>query len=769
MTAGNYQIAFKGENCMKSSTRRYANVNSKNIIFAGILGIMLLLLMVLPLDSFADESPGPNPARRPKIGVVFGGGGAKGAAHIGVLKVLEEQKIPVDYVAGTSMGAIVGALYASGLSAGELEKVITAIDWKDVFSGDPDRRYVDYRRKREDYEILSKLSLGIKDGKVVMPKGLLKDQKVNVLFEMLMLHTSGIEDFDKLPIPYRAIAADLETGEMVVIKSGRLADAARASMSVPGAFPPMELNGRLLIDGGIVRNVPVDIVREMGADIVICIDVDKPLPQRKDIGGSLSVLNQMIDIMMKENVKEQIKTLGPKDVYINPDLGELGSTDFNKAAEIASLGEKAAREKIDSLKRYSVSESEYAAFTSRHHREQMTEVKIASVKIEMEGETKMPPEIVGSRLSIKPGDTVNVDKLKKDAGIIYGTGDFERVDLMVKKGQDGYELVVKAKEKSWGPNYLRIGMSLESDLKGGTGYNILIDYTRRWVNSLGAEWKTQVDLGNPTSVYSEFYQPLSVKRLFFVSPYVEWKQQPFDVYRDDDREAQYTVRSYKGGLDFGIQPWMYGEARVGLEFAHFNASESIGHVDLPENHATRGAIVVRGRLDQIDNVNFPNKGYLAQFRLQSSLDALGSDDEYNKIEGKILGAFTFKKQTVLAGFAAGSHIGSKLPFYDQVNLGGFLNLSGLRSYQLLGQHMALAKLVTYRKIGESFIGDLYIGGSIESGNVWRENEKKFDLTNLRLAGSVFVGYDTIIGPLYLAFGHTDGGFNAGYFYLGRTF
>ena len=302
-----------------------------------------LVVLWYPSGADAEERA---PANRPKIGVVFGGGGAKGAAHIGVLKVLEEQKIPVDYVAGTSMGAIVGALYASGLSAAELEKVITAIDWKDVFSGDPDRRDVDYRRKREDYEILSKMSVGIKDGKMAMPKGLVKDQKVNVLFEMLMLHTSDINDFDKLPIPYRAIAADLETGEMVVLRGGHLADAARASMSVPGAFPPIEIDGRLLIDGGIVRNVPVDIVRGMGADIIICIDVDKPLPTREELGGSLSVLNQMIDIMMKKNVKEQLKTLGPQDVYINPDLGELGSTDFDRAAEIARLGEKAAREQI---------------------------------------------------------------------------------------------------------------------------------------------------------------------------------------------------------------------------------------------------------------------------------------------------------------------------------------------------------------------------------------------------------------------------------------
>ena len=740
-----------------------ASLKKIRTIVTSIFATLLLLCILSPDLSFAEETT------RPKIGLVLGGGGAKGAAHIGVLKVLEEQKIPVDYIAGTSMGAIVGALYASGLTADELEKVITAIDWKDVFSGDPDRRDVDYRRKKEDFDNLTRLAVGIKDGKVVTPKGLIKDQKVNVLFETLMLHTSGIDNFDNLPIPYRAIAVDLETGEMVVLKGGRLADAARASMSVPGAFPPIELNGRLLIDGGIVRNLPVDIVREMGADIIICSDVDKPMATREDLGGSFSILNQMIDIMMKKNVKEQVKTLGPQDVYINPELGELGSGDFDKAAEISRRGEKAAREKIDNLKRYSVSDSEYAAFTARHHREQVKEVKIAAVKIEVEGKTKISPDFVASRLTVKPGDTVDVEQMKEQAGRVYGTADFERVDLHMKQQKDGYDLVVKAKERSWGPNYLRTGVSLESDFKGSTSYNILFDYTRRWMNSLGAEWKTQVNLGTPSGIYSEFYQPLSVNRLFFISPRVQWKQDPVDVYKGHDRVAEYRITSYEGGIDVGIMPWMYGEARVGLQFGKFRADSISGDADLPRDEADRGAIVVAGRLDQIDNVNFPNNGYLAQFKSISSLKALGSDDEYNKIQGSILGAFTFKKQTVLASLMAGSYIGNDLPFYDTLTLGGIFKLSGLNSGQLRGQTMAFGRLITYHRVGSSFIGDLYVGGSLESGNVWTEDEKQFDLGNLRLAGSIFVGYDTIFGPLYLAVGHADGGFNAGYFYLGRPY
>ena len=217
---------------------------------------------------------------------------------------------------------------------------------------------------------------------------------------------------------------------------------------------------------------------------------------------------------------------------------------------------------------------------------------------------------------------------------VYGTGDFERVDLDIKRQDDGYELVVKAKEKCWGPNYLRLGFALESDFEGKSSYNILVDYTRRWINSLGAEWKTQINLGSPSGIYSEFYQPLSKERLFFVSPHAQWKQEVFDVFDGKDVAASYRVTRYDGGIDLGIQPWMYGEARVGLEFARFKASATSGEIDLPEDHATRGAIVAAGRLDQLDNVNFPNKGYLAQFKALSSLKALGSDDEYNKVQGK---------------------------------------------------------------------------------------------------------------------------------------
>ena len=743
-------------------------LESRRGLLRGIISTFILFA-VLGCFAAADattKDSGKKP--RPKIGLVLGGGGAKGAAHIGVLKILEEQHIPVDYIAGTSMGAIVGALYASGLSADELEKVLTSIDWDDIFSGDPERKDVDWRRKREDYQFLTKLELGVKGGKILMPKGIIKDQKVNVLFETMMLHASGIDDFDKLPIPFRAVATDLETGEMVVLRSGRLADAARASMSVPGVFPPAEINDRFLIDGGIVRNLPVDVVRQMGADIVIAIDVGKPLANREELQNALSIMNQMLDIMMKKNVQEQIDSLRPVDIYINPDLGDITSGDFARGKEAAATGEKAARQKIDVLKQYATGEQEYAAFLARHHRDLVTSVKVASVNIEVKGDTPIPPELIASRLSIKPGDTVDVKTMEHDLDRVYGMKDYERVDLKVRQDGSEYDLAVQATEKSWGPNYLRVGMSLSSDFKGDSSYTLLVDYTRRWVNQLGAEWKTQAQVGNTNSIYSEFWQPLDRTRFFFVMPHAEWRQNPYDVWINNTRQAQYRITRYDAGLDAGIQLSVYGEAAVGIVTGKLKADQSIGQVALPETEAQIGAITGRVLIDQIDNPNFPHTGYYGRLTLFSSMKQLGASDAYNKVEGIVGAAYTYKRQTFLVSLDAGSYIGPSLPFYDTFTLGGFLKLSGLSLDQLHGQQITLAKLITYHNMAKSFFGDFYVGGSLETGNVWQVDEKP-SFSKLRLAGSVFVGYDTILGPLYLAYGRADGGFSAGYLYLGRIF
>lgn len=723
--------------------------------------VSLFIFCILPV-SFASAGE----QKRPKIGLVLGGGGAKGSAHIGVLKVLEELKIPIDCIAGTSMGAVIGSLYASGMSPAEIEKVMTTVDWDDLFSDNPPRKDIDFRRKQEDLNYLSKISVGIKNGKVVLPKSLMAGQKIGLFFQTLMIPVAGITDFDRLPIPYRAVAADLETGQMVVIGSGSLADAARASMSVPGVFPPADVDGHYLTDGGIVRNLPVDVVRKMCADVVIAVDVGQPLPKKEELSSPIAIMNQMIDIMMKQNVQVQIDSLGDKDVFIRPELGTITSADFKRGKEAAERGEKAARLKENELERYSVSEQEYEVFLARHQQKDISTIKVGSVNVE--GLDRVSPEAVASKLKIKPGDELDAKTLRDDVGLIYGMGDFERVDLGIKPSGDAYDITLKTKEKSWGPNYLRLGINLETDFNDKSTYNLGVDYTMRWINRLGAEWKNQLQFGSAKGIFSEFYQPVVPSRLFFVAPHIKWLQDDVDVYRGDDVIAEYRKRTLEGGIDLGMQPWSYGEIRIGYAGGVLKPKLKIGTFDIGNDSINQGAFKVRIIADQLDNVNFPHEGYFGWVTVYSSLRGVGAHDNYNKIQASFLKAVTYKKYTVLASATFGSYLGKGLPFYDEFTLGGFLALSGLHQDQLMGQRMGLGRLVTYWNASQSMLGNFYLGGSLETGNVWQKDEAiKFD--NLRLAGSVFIGYDTPFGPLYLGFGHADGGNNALYFYLGRTF
>ncbi len=652
------------------------------------------------------------------------------------------------------------------MSPAEIERVLTTVDWDDLFTDNPPRREIDFLRKREDMTILSAMELGIKDGTVRARRAFIAGQKIGLLFETLLMPVSDVTDFDKLPTPYRAVAADLGTGKAVVLSSGRLADAARASMSVPGVFPPVEVSGHLLCDGGIVRNLPVDVVREMGADIIIAVDVGKPLLPKEELTSVLAISNQMIDIMIKSNVQAQIDTLGERDVFIRPDLGTIESGDFMRGKEADERGMKAAREKETTLRNLSVSEEEYQVYRTRHQRKTPASVKVGEVSIK--GLSRVSPDAVRSKLGIEPGREISIEELKHRIGTVYGMGDFEEVVLETRRRDDVYDLTVKAKEKSWGPNYLRWGLSLASTSRGDSSYAVLGDVTMRRINRLGAEWKNEVMFGNRQRLLSEFYQPLEHSRTFFVAPRAVWDQWLIDRYQGGDIIAQYRVQKTAAAVDFGINPLSYGEIRLGFEAGSGRQSLYRGSLELPRRDVDFRTFEGRILIDQLDNVNFPHTGYGARIEYYDSVPGLGADDRYQKIEVTFLKAFTYRSYTVLANARYGSYINSTIPFYDEFTLGGFLNLSGYQPDQLRGQQAALGRLIAYWKASRSIIGSFYTGMSLEAGNVWQTGQSAA-LNDLIIAGSVFVGYDTILGPLYLGIGNAEHGINSFYFYLGRVF
>src|ERR1700723_4286678 len=312
------------------------------------------------------NAPAAPPAEvRPRICLVLSGGGARGMAHIGVLKVLEELKVPIDCIAGTSMGAVVGGLYASGMSAAQIDTTMRWVDWQEAFRDLPPRRDLAFRRKQDDRNFLVDLPLGLKHGKILLPKGFIQGQKLQETLRQLTLPFSNSTDFDRLPTPFRAVSTDLETGDAVLLDKGDLSIAMRASISAPGVFAPVDYEGRLLVDGGLADNLPIDVARAMNADILIVSDVSFPLHDRAQLDSALSISNQMLAILLRKDSDRQKSTLGPKDVLIEPNLGLTPATDFTAAVSVISRGEDAARAATAALEAYGVGDTAYREYLAR--------------------------------------------------------------------------------------------------------------------------------------------------------------------------------------------------------------------------------------------------------------------------------------------------------------------------------------------------------------------------------------------------------------------
>ena len=327
-----------------------------------LLQLACAVLLAIPPVLATAAGTAPVVTARPKIGLVLSGGGARGAAHIGVLKVLEEHRIPIDFIAGTSMGSLVGGLYASGLSPAQLDSVISNTDWTETFADNIPRGDRSFRRKRDDDLYLVKHKPGFRGGTLLFPPGILDGHRVDLLLKRLTLPVVTVRDFDELSIPYRAVAADIVTGEAVVLDHGDLALAMRASMSIPAAFAPREIDGRLLVDGGIVNNFPIDVVRRMGADVVIAVDIATPAAGREQLGSVPAITAQLATLASEQNSRRQIASLAGRDVFIQPPLGSITVASFDRATEAVAIGERAAREALPALERLAVSPEEYGAY-----------------------------------------------------------------------------------------------------------------------------------------------------------------------------------------------------------------------------------------------------------------------------------------------------------------------------------------------------------------------------------------------------------------------
>lgn len=732
------------------------------------LDAVITLIALICFPAVAAESAEES-SRRPKLGLVLSGGGARGAAHVGVLKVLEEMRIPVDFIAGTSMGAIVGGLYASGLSPEELDRILGSTDWNDLFTDRPSREHLSFRRKEEDLESLIKIELGWKKG-ITFPRSLIAGDKLIFFLRKLSLQTQGISNFDELPIPFRAVATDVETGDLVVLGKGDFAQALRATMAIPGVFAPQELDGRLLVDGFLTQNLPVSLARERDVDAVIAVDVGAPLYARDELQSIFKFTDQMLGMTSRKNTKEQVALLRANDVLIQPELGSIRGVSFDRATETIALGIDAAQKARNSLQRYSVPEAEYERWRGQHRRTMRGTMRIDAVQVENTG--RISKKTVERRAGIKPGEEVSINEVRRTLDRIYDIGAFDLVDFQMRNEGGTNTLVIQPLERSSGLVHIRAGLHLFSDLDGDSDFNFLTSVRAAELNQLGAEWKNQIQFGRTVRLFSEWYQPLEYSRSLFVAPRVEFLQDRVETISGDTGLVRGKYRLADGGFDVGTQLSNYGELRVGPIWGWAEIYDLRG-TPLPDNPGdfSMGGGHVRFALDQLDNVDFPRKGYVAVVDFSTSREELGASLDYNRITLGWHHALSFGENTFVPGVTFGAKLGPDLPFYELFDVGGFLNLSGYPFQGLSDQYAGVARMVYYRRLwrfNKGFLDAIYLGGSVETGGAWHRIED-VDSENLIFAGSAFVGADTLFGPLYLAYGQAEGGNHAFYFYLGRGF
>ncbi|MBZ2170324.1 patatin-like phospholipase family protein [Marinobacter sp. F4216] len=691
-------------------------------------------------------------AERPKVGLVLSGGGAKGMAHVGVLRVLEEMNIPVDVVVGTSAGAAVGALYASGMSVKEIETRFLKLDWVSSFKDDPGRIYKPVRRKMEEVRLPLMPGIGVAADGFRVGGGIVAGQNLGFILNELTRDDALVEDFDLLAIPYRAVATDLETGEQVVMGKGNLAEAVRASMSIPGVYAPVRRDGRLLVDGGVANNLPISVAQDLGAEIIIAVDISDALMGRDELTGAFSVVGQLTTMMTRSNTDEQLTFLGERDVLIQPDLEGYTSADFYDGLVLFELGASAAREHAVELRPLSVSKRQWSEYQERRDSGSFRVGRVASINI-IHGNA-LASKFIRERIRQQEGMPLQVGLLEEDLKRIYGLGYYETVSYSVSPSPDGNVLNILIQEKSWGPNYLSFGLGYEDSVDGDTRFNLAGGLTLTELNDLGAEWATGLQVGTEPWIRSQWYQPLNYGYERFLVVGGEYDRDIFGVYDGGsdpvaELEVNYRLVDVALGMEFG------SEHEVRLKYFRGDASieNVVGQVAIEDDDIQQGGISLQWVHDSLDDSFYPYSGAFAGLRGRMDRDGLGSERSFDAISGIGLGTDTWQGFN-LTGLFYGEIVTRGEPGIENAaRLGGFRRLSALGPGQISGDNALMAAMFGRKNFGGPVV-PVFAGAGFEVGNAW-ESLSDASWGNSVRSWSLFAGVDTFLGPVQVAAAYSN--------------
>jgi NTE family protein len=710
-------------------------------------------LFVLALSSAVAAAQDPQPTQngatqpvaRPRIGLALSGGGALGLSEIGVLEWMEQNHIPVDRVAGTSMGSIIAAMYATGMSPEEIQKFAESVDWDEALRPEPTYRQLSYRRKqdRRDYQIQA--ALGLKHG-LQGPNGLSPGEGVGLLLDRIAFPVSGIASFDDLPIPFRCVATDMLSGDRVVLRDGSLATAVRASMAIPGVFTPVEINGRVLADGGMVENIPVETVREMDADTVIAIELRIPPGEQEQLETLTGVLSRALDVMLLQNER---RSLALANAVVTVDTGSFAIDDYDRLHDLIRLGYKGAADQSAILLPYAIKDDaewqQYLAARAARRRPQPKAVQ--SVEVEG-GDSDQDRRFENSLESVTSGP-LDLPKLETQLTRIAGEGEFDRL------GYEGFTqngvpaLRVTAHEKTYGPPFVDLAVNVDGSGVAAFDFAAGARVTFMDVEHHGGEWRNDLLLGSSNLAASEFYQPLGDTHLF-IAPYAFASKVPRNEFTGQTRIAVFGDERAGGGLDLGFNTGQRSELRLGYEIFDGKLAPLIGSAGLASVAGSTGEFRARYVWDGQDSPEVPGRGTRLVASLSRVLQSPGLLHPISQLDVQTSTFIPTGPKTSLFFLASGGTTfhGTAGPL-QVFTLGGTFRLGAYLPQEFVGNHYAYSSFGFRRELyhlPQLVGGKIYWGGWYEAGSAFN------DPSTVVVRGTFNLGViaETIVGPIALA-------------------
>jgi NTE family protein len=724
---------------------------------AQLIGILALLAgscgNATAGDGSETRAQSPLP-QRPRIGLVLAGGGAKGGAHVGVLKVLEQMHVPIDCIAGTSMGALAGGGYASGIPADKLQAFLEGINWKRVVGGVGRRGLEPIEQKRQGATYSNQLQLGIKDSRIMIAPGLVDSSSIDDLLRGFVGKAREQPDFNRLPIPFRAVATDMVSGQMVVLDHGDLSTAMRASMALPGVFAPVDRDKQILADGGLVRNLPVDVARGLCADVVIVVNLVSPPANPDELRAPGQLLGRTMELMIEANEQLQLKSLTARDVLISVPMGDIGVGDFERIAETVVLGVAAARRAAPELERYAVSPEEYLVWRNKVTSEQGIDSKVDT--IEFAKLKRVNPQYLNQLSDIKPGDRVTTESLSQSAERMGAVEDIDSVGYELSGDPAHATLQWLPYEKSWAPDFIKVDLGMySSTANDDRSFVLYIQHNRTWINSLGAEWRNEIQLGTSQILSTSFYQPLDVAQRFFVEPKLFWHQDWENVFYDSNDIARYRFGDQGGRFDLGVNVGTVAQLRVGYLATDRRVELETGSPLLPQLDTRDAGIAASAVYDTRDTPFNATRGVVALLEYYKSDAAFGAQRDWQRAEAGAGIAIPFRNNILRLAAAGGSNLGSHLPADRLFTLGGPVSLPGeeLDALRVAGYWTASASYLWQIKDIFTLRGQaLYAGLRLQDLHV----HESIDGTHAGQIGSLslFITGRTPVGPVMLGFAET---------------